>query len=219
MMERYCLHRVALLFLLTPAVGYAQPRSEDTALQNNQLLSTLVAASKAGKRFSQVSIGESLQKTFVASDARRFIEGNPDFSAYHVLMYLRQRDAETWQLIPADTRARVLCSAMKHTIAYNDWGMLGPDIDQAYNGGIADKAILELRRDAIPHLRLLLDDKTIAPIVGSEEATVADELQFRLCDYAYRYIMLILGRKPAFPDKPAERDRFIDELRNELGAR
>ena len=69
---------------------------------------------------------------------------------------------------------------------------------------------------AVEYLSRLLGDKSEAPLFGSQEATLSIALHYRRADFAYRYIMLILDRKPTFPADLAERDKLIAELQKEF---
>ena len=96
----------------------------------------------------------------------------------------------------------------------NDFGWIGER--GAGHDREAGQALLELGAAAIPALTPLLDDTSEAPLDGSEEATLADELGLRRADFAYRYLARIAGRDPEFDNDPTVRDEQIARLLSEL---
>ncbi len=65
-------------------------------------------------------------------------------------------------------------------------------------------------------MTLLLEEGENASLFGSEEATESKRFGYRSKDFAYRYIMLILGEQPTFHADPKERDKDIDALKAKL---
>ena len=95
----------------------------------------------------------------------------------------------------------------------NDFGQLVPtDVSDEHSG----EALVAVGEPAIRPLQELLSNLDEAPVFGSRASTTARNLHFRRADYAYRYLMLILGRKPTFPRDLTERDKLIADLRKEL---
>jgi hypothetical protein len=132
-----------------------------------------------------------------------------DARAYHVLMALRSAAPETYEALPADLRAAVLVDALRNGFQFNDWGYLEPG--GGYDGPAA-AALLETGESAVAPLRDLLDDDSKAQMTGSEIAEFARLYRYRIKDFAYRYLSLLLGRQPGFDKDPESRDQAIAEL-------
>jgi hypothetical protein len=143
------------------------------------------------------------------SEAVGYIETHPDFTSYHLLFAVRKFDPKAYAKLSAETKARVLCSALVNTVMMNDWGGLTLD-------GLAAKALLDTGRAALPYLRPILDNNDSALLGGSSSATVSEIYNYRRADYAYRYASLILSREPMFDYNPEVRDKAIAGLRQQL---
>jgi hypothetical protein len=146
--------------------------------------------------------------------AAGWIAANPQANALLLLLALRREAPDAYAGIPPDARARVLAAALGERAVLNDFGWIGER--GAGHDREAGEALLELGEAAIPALRPLLDDLSEAPLEGSEEATLADELELRRADFAYRYLARIRGREPEFDNDPAVRDQQIARLRADL---
>jgi hypothetical protein len=145
--------------------------------------------------------------------AKEKIMASSSYDTYHLLFALRRASAADYELIPKHHIAQILCSALEHMNYLNDWGYL--DIDESVDQEAA-LALLETGSIVVNCLRPILDNKQPAPLFGTEEATLSAIYQYRRNDFAYRYISLILGKKPIFKKEPNERDREIEKLKNEL---
>ena len=141
------------------------------------------------------------------------VNARPDATSYHLLLTLRRNAPQAYEQIPPETRAAVLTDALRTQANLNDFGHLGPG--GGYDGP-AGQPLVELGEPAIGPLKALLSDDRPAPLMGSEEATLASEHEYRRSDFAFRYLSEILGREPAFAPTPAERDPAIAALRAEL---
>ncbi|REJ89422.1 MAG: hypothetical protein DWQ35_18245 [Planctomycetota bacterium] len=158
---------------------------------------------------------EAFESDFDTSDvcfAKAHVQNHQDYTSYHLLFLLREQYPNIYGEIPEGTRARILCSALENTIVTNDWGLLDPEGSRDHRAG---KALLELGDSALAHLEPLLDNKDGALIAGNESATTAWELRIRRADYAYRYMIKLLGREPVFVESLGERDRLIEKLKAE----
>jgi hypothetical protein len=166
----------------------------------------LAAASKAYRdaRFDDAERGQAVG----------WITANPHANALLLMLALRREAPDAYATIPADARARVLAAALAERAVLNDFGWIGER--GAGHDHEAGQALLELGAAAIPALTPLLDDTSEAPLDGSEEATLAEELGLRRADFAYRYLARIAGRDPEFDNDPAVRDEQIARLRSEL---
>jgi hypothetical protein len=143
-----------------------------------------------------------------------WITANPQANALLLLLALRREAPDAYATIPAGARASVLAAALAERAALNDFGWIGER--GAGHDREAGQALLELGDAAVPALRPLLDDRSEAPLDGSEEATLAEELGLRRADFAYRYLARIAGRDPEFDNDPAVRDEQIARLRAAL---
>jgi hypothetical protein len=143
-----------------------------------------------------------------------WITANPFANALLLMLALRREAPDAYAQVPPDARARVLAAALHERAVLNDFGYIG-ERGEAHDRE-AGQALLELGDAAVPALRPLLDDLTEAPLEGSEEATLAEELGLRRADFAYRYLARILGREPEFDLRPGTRDDHIARLRAEL---
>ncbi len=142
-----------------------------------------------------------------------FLNANPNYRSYHLLLAIRRYYPNSYSTIAESTRAQILVSALQHLNWLNDWGYLHPN--KSFDGESAI-ALLETRNKALPYLRPLLDDDSKAPLFGSEIATVSTKYNLRRKDFAFRYISLILGDAPTFHQDPIIRDQHIATLKTRL---
>jgi hypothetical protein len=143
--------------------------------------------------------------------ADQYIRSHPDFSSYLLLITLFEGWRESYERIPKETRAAILCSALSRSTLSNEWGWLSPE-DGGYDYPPA-RALLDTGDMAVKYLTPLLDDRARMVTTGSKEATVSRFYRYRRCDFAYRYICLLRGLKPSFAPTPEERDMEIDRLK------
>jgi hypothetical protein len=149
------------------------------------------------------------------SRAQSYIVSHPDYSSYHLLLSLRSDFSAAYARIPNSTKLAILCDVFKRALTLNDWGDLS-------GNGYEDKAalaLLETGLEALPHITPLLDDRTPVSLSGSEERTISVQAKYRRCDYAYRYVCLILGISPKFDFDPEERDKEIVRLKEQIARR
>ena len=213
-MSMHFINVVALvtLTLSVPAVGCSQ-RGSGKENRPAPTVSDLIRASSAGQMLLNVPVPAALPNDTDIVVAERYVRDHADYTAYHLLFLLHDQSPKAYEAIPADTKARVLCSALANCTLMNDWGYLAPEGCQ---DSVSAKALLALGDAALPYLEPQLDDMREAYLFGSEEATVSFDLGYRRADFAYRYSMLILGHNPAFPGDPAERDKLIDALKADI---
>jgi hypothetical protein len=178
------------------------------------VIQPLIADAENGLTLQESSAYRSarLDDAAVAA-ALRSLGEKPDFSRYHLLMALRRERPQAYADVPAERRAAILTAALAHARWLNDFGYLDP-------GGsfddVAAQALLESGSVAMPALAQLLGDQRPAPLRGSEAATMSKLYGYRRCDYAYRYLSLVLGEQPEFPAAPDERDAMIARLRERV---
>jgi hypothetical protein len=145
--------------------------------------------------------------------ALEHINEHRNYTSYHLLMALRLYFPDAYKLIPDDTKAAILCSALREIHALNDWGVYTRST--AYDSESA-VALLETREASLKYLALLLDDDSPATLYGSANATVSIVLKYRRKDFAFRYYSLINGVPATFFHDPETRDIEINKLRNVL---
>jgi hypothetical protein len=145
--------------------------------------------------------------------ALEHLEEHQDASSFHLLMALRRLDPHAYSRVAAEVRAQILCSALQHVIALDDWGYLDPS--GSYDGPAA-AALLETGDVARSCLVPILDDKRSAKLFGSEAATMSTLYEYRRCDFAYRYLCLLTGKPADFDAVVHNRDLKIEQLKRDL---
>ncbi len=178
------------------------------------MIEELIRDSSQGLTLAESTVYEKAHLDEPTAQAvRRAVEAARDFSGYHLLMALRRERPEIYLQVPDTIKAEVLSSALGHVKWLNDWGYLDP-------GGswddVSAQALVATGWVAASRLRELLDDQRPAPLSGSEMAFLSSHYGYRRCDFAFRYLSLILGVDPAFQPDPALRDTNIAELRSRL---
>jgi len=63
----------------------------------------------------------------------------------------------------------------------------------------------------------LLHDRNYVYLSGGQGSILSQSLHYRRADFAYRYKMLLLNRRPLFHPDPGMRDNDIDAFIKELG--
>jgi hypothetical protein len=183
-------------------------------MPDSGIIAALVSDSREGHALLRSPTLEKL--VLSAADEREAlgqILARSDYTSYHLLFALRRHSPDVYQGLPAKTKARILVDALEHLPYLNDWGILDPS---SSHDGEAATALLELRAAAIEPLRPVLDNAQPAPLFGSEPATVSQHFQYRRCDFAYRYLSLLLGLDPSFDPEPRKRDEEIARLKVRL---
>ena len=132
-------------------------------------------------------------------------------TAFLALEALREADTASYDALEKRERADIYVGALKGSVFFNAWGLPG------YQLTPTAEALIALKDDAIPALRPLLSDEQLAPLEGSQDATTSTMYGNRLCDYAWVFINKIMDRPYVYAQDPAERDRAIQTLRDELG--
>jgi hypothetical protein len=129
-----------------------------------------------------------------------------------LLIALRYRFPQPYKQIPDDVKAVILCSSLSHVARYNDWGHIsGPPEKDEHEAAIA---LLETGPASMPYLVSLLDDCRPARFGGTGHMTRASyKYQYRIADYAYLYICLIMNWQHVFHPTPDERDKEIERIK------
>jgi hypothetical protein len=147
------------------------------------------------------------------AEAAAYIKAHTDYTSYHLLIALKTNYPTAYKDIANDDKAAILCSTLRSTHYFNDWGYLQP---HESDDGPSAEALLETGKAALPALTKLLEDGTRARHFGSAERTKSEAYAYRRKDFAYRYVLLILGKKPEFSGDVKQRDKAIEKLLNEL---
>ena len=129
---------------------------------------------------------------------------------YLTLMAIAEMSSSALDKISDETRLKIYLDTLQKSGPHNDWGLAG----EYLSGASLD--LVRIGKKAIPSLIPLLNDTVAAGIWGSEEATVNDLYQNRVCDFTYYLILHILDRVERYFQTPAERDKAIDSLKQNL---
>ena len=201
------------LAALSAAIGLSLVWLATEGLMTDRLRRALHEG-RSGKSFmeSQALKGSPLAWYELVA-ARNCVCSQPGITSYHLLMALREQWPEGYEEVPVSVKTAVLCGALDNLVFLNDWGHLG---ENGTHDSKAGAAMLELGEAALCPLRQLLDNTKEAPFFGSADATKATLHKYRRADFAYMYIMRILGRRPRFLRDTRERDLLIASLKNEL---
>lgn len=182
--------------------------------KQDPLIAQLVADSLKKQTLME---SEALQKAMFSANqlaaAADYIKHHRDYTSYHLLFALRTRALQRYKDLPNSVKASVLVSALQHISYLNDWGLLLPS---GSHDGMPVSALLELKEDAIAPLKAVLDDQREARHFGSQASATSIGLRYRRCDFAYRYLSLLLGRSPVFHPNPEVRNKAIARLAEEL---
>jgi hypothetical protein len=131
-------------------------------------------------------------------------------TALLALEALREADLARYASLGGRERADIYVDALKNNVFYNAWGL------PRYQLTPTARALIALGEDAVMALKPLLSDCRPAPLSGSEDATTSTMYGNRLCDYAWVLISEIMRRPYVYAQDPAERDRAIEALLQEL---
>jgi hypothetical protein len=131
-------------------------------------------------------------------------------TAFLALEALREADAAAYNALPAQERATIYAHALQNNAFYNAWGV--PE----YQLTPTCSALMALGDAAVTALKPLLANRRLAPVRGSHNATMSSMYGNRVCDYAWVFINEILHRPYEYAQDPAERDREIAALQQEL---
>jgi hypothetical protein len=121
---------------------------------------------------------------------------------------------ETWRSSPAGQTqvAAALGAGLRDDRTHNRWGLPGH-----FTGRPGDE-LLSLEHGVEDALAPLLDDDRRLQIIGSEEATLADDAGFRIADLAAYLLSSYRGTDWAAPASTRKRDKDIKRLKSSLVA-
>jgi hypothetical protein len=184
----------------------AQTTATYHAMDNPTLLTHLVEQSKALREpFNSLSYRELRTRTNVEPNTlTALVKGNQDVGGLLPLLLLRLLDSKSYLAVSPEMRAKILTDSLVASKTFNTWGLPNAYLEDA------SKAMIETGRSAVPALRRMLADTRPAPIFGSKEAMVAQQYNYRLCDYALFFLKQIAGDTQFMLPKTAEeRDALI----------
>lgn len=133
-------------------------------------------------------------------------------TAFLALEVLREVDLDAYNAVPAGQRAGIYVSSLENSTYFNAWGVPG------YQLTATADALMALGDEAVVRLRPLLNDRRIAPLEGSQEATTGAMHGNRVCDYAWALLCGIRRTPCEYSQSPDDRDRAIQAMRTELHA-
>jgi hypothetical protein len=107
--------------------------------------------------------------------------------------------------------AETYCRTLPDGFPHNCWGMPGQYLERLGRTTVA------FGRRAIPCLASLFDDRRRLGYFGSEEPTLSEEMQYRVCDLAAYLVSEIVGVAYVDAKEPEARDEFIEGLRAKAG--
>lgn len=178
------------------------------AMDNATLLNHLVEQSQALREpFNSLAYRELKTRTDVDAKAlTALVRENQNAAGLLPLLLLRKLHNQEYTALPAETRARVLTDALQASKTFNTWGLPGFYLEDA------SYAMIEAGRSAVPALKRMLGDTRPAPLFGSKEYMLSQQLKYRLCDYALFFLKKIQGDEQfKLPATPAERDTLIKQ--------
>jgi hypothetical protein len=178
------------------------------AMDNATLLNRLVEQSKAQREpFNSLAYRELKTRTDVDPNAlTALVRQNQNAGGLLPLLLLRKLHNQVYTSLPAETRAKVLTDALQTSKTFNTWGLPGFYLEDA------SYAMIEAGRSAVPVLKRMLSETRPAPLFGSKEYMLSQQLKYRLCDYALFFLKRIEGDTQfRLPATPAERDTLIKQ--------
>ena len=113
---------------------------------------------------------------------------------------------------PIYARGLALSGALE--VPANEWGFMYEDAGDPH--GALGARLLDAGAAAVPHLARLLDDARPLLYVGSKEATVGNDLGYRVKDAAAYYLGAITGKEVPLHEGLDARDAEIERLRAAL---
>ena len=128
------------------------------------------------------------------------------WKARYLAAELRLRKDPAWKPADPGTVARAYAEALRAEVMANPWGMPG-ELDEPLG-----KHVVALGEPAVAALGPLLTDARRIDYGGSKEATVGNEYQLRVKDFAAFFIAKIRNRKLTLDTDPRRRDPVIADL-------
>lgn len=130
--------------------------------------------------------------------------------ARYLAAEIRFRKDATFRPADPAALARAYADALRSEVLANPWGMPG-ELDEPLG-----KHVVSLGEPAVAALVPLLSDSRRIDYGGSKEATVGNEFQMRVKDFAAFFIARIRNRALAMDPDPKHRDQAIADLRASL---
>lgn len=185
-------------------------RKQLQGMTGNQLAQELASDSTKGREpFNSSAYQETVSRgEGVAADLKQSLT-RPDRSSLLTLLALRRVSATEYHGLEPSLRVNILVSSLEASQYFNTWGIPNDYWEDAA------KALIEEGAAAEPALIKLLADKRLAPVFGSEGATISAKFHYRVCDYAWALLNEIRQKKVEIPADPAERDQLIEKTLKE----
>lgn len=133
-----------------------------------------------------------------------------DRRAFLSLEAVRRIKVEEFNNLSPDLRAKIYRDSLANSAFYNSWGL------PSFYWEEPAKSFISLGRVAVPVIAPLLTDNRLAPVWGSQESTIFEEYQNRVCDYTFALINEMFGRSYQYPKSQLARDEFVRGLLKEL---
>jgi hypothetical protein len=178
-----------------------------------RVFDTLITMSNRGD--SLIAKWEDPNTALKADDvplAREFVYAFPNASSFHILLHIRRLDLASYSEIPDLIKANIVVGGLSLARQSDDWG----DVNDVNSLGEAGSSLLAVSKMAAPLLLELLDDETRIGSAYGEVQASADHTRTRRKDIAYKYMCIILGRRPSYDDDPRARDEAIEKLKEEF---
>lgn len=186
----------------------AQTAQTYHAMDNTALLGKLLEQSKAQTEpFNSPAFRELKGRTDVDPKAlTTMVNQNANADGLLPLLLLRRLDNKSYLAVSAETRAKILTTALQGSKYFNAWGLPNFYFEEASH------AMVEAGKAAEPALKRMLSDTRPAPVFGSQEYMIYKQYNFRVCDYAL-WLLDQIDNKTGIrlPVSPAERDTMIKE--------
>lgn len=175
-----------------------------------QLAQELASDSTKGREpFNSSAYQETVsRREGVAADLKQSLT-RPDRSSLLSLLALRRVAPTQYHGLEPSLRVNVLLSSLESSQYFNTWGIPNDYWEDAA------MALIEEGAAAEPGLIKLLGDKRLAPVFGSEGATISAQFHYRVCDYAWALLNDIRQKKVEIPADPAARDQLIEKAMKE----
>lgn len=176
------------------------------AMSNDKLVLSLAPdAAKAREPFNSAAYREIVSRGSAAAPALKSQLKSDDRTSLLALLALRQVDPATYRTLQPAYRVSVLVDALKNAKYFNVFGIPNMYWEEAA------KAIIDEGPAASEPLTALLRDTRLAPVFGSEGASINQQYHYRVCDYAWALLSEIRHQKVTLAATPAERDKQIDQ--------
>lgn len=159
--------------------------------------------------------GEEVDWDLEPNQVRLAVIMSPDSSRANALVYLYTDYPDIYASIPNSVVAAILVSALQDAKYVNGFGTL----DRMPNSiGVPGKLLVRVGDEALPLLIPLLDDFELVHVWGWDGTIAVKELH-RRADYAFYYVLAILGEEYDYDPSPQNRAWACIALKRRLEKR